>query len=107
MSGEHDVCPDCGAEAWCCSCVDLTDRCTTHHICPCLQAKLEVAEAENERLKAVLQPFAPWSLAIANVFADKPDDWEVMLLTVGQGKPRARLMMGDLRRAAAALEPKA
>ena len=20
MSGEHDVCPGCGAEAWCCSC---------------------------------------------------------------------------------------
>jgi len=50
MSGEHDVCPGCGAEAWCCGCVDLTDRCTTHHICGCLQAKLEAADAEVERL---------------------------------------------------------
>ena len=51
MSGEHDICPGCGAEAWCCICVDLTDRCTTHHICPCLQAKLEAAEAEVKRFR--------------------------------------------------------
>ena len=54
MSGEHDVCPGCGAEAWCCSCVDLTDRCTTHHICPCLQAKLDAAEVRVTELEKTL-----------------------------------------------------